>query len=95
MQNKLGFFNLTAHVLQDFLNIKNPRRLLSSLQLPWFILTSSDTPTCRWLLAILGRDWGSGNSPVMFLEEVLESGHRSGVVVGNVFCEKTSRGNRN
>ena len=32
MQNELGFFYLSAHVLQEFWNIKNPQRLLSSLQ---------------------------------------------------------------
>lgn len=60
MQNELGFFfYLTAHVLQEFWNIRNPQRLLSSLHLPQFVLTSSDTPTCRQLLAMpraLGSD---------------------------------------
>lgn len=66
MQNELGLFYVTAHVLQEFRNIKNPLRLLSSLQLPWFILTSSNTPTCRQLLAVpraLGAIRASGNSP--------------------------------
>lgn len=87
MQNKLGFFYLTAHVLQEFWNIKNPLRLLSSLQLPWFILTRSNTPTCRQPWAVpraLGGIRASGNSPGLFLEEVLESGHCNELVVGEV-----------
>jgi len=61
MQNELGFFYLAARVLQGFWNIKNPQRLLSSLQLPWFVLTSRDTRPCRQLPAMpraRGSDWG-------------------------------------